>query len=137
MTINDYNNKQVCNPGQVAEIFRAILSIESEIDQDKEHFWVIGVTNQNRIKFIELVTLGILDECQVHPREVFRLAIMQGVKAIIVAHNHPSSNLTPSKQDCQITRRLTDAGSLLLIPVLDHVIVSEKGFFSFKKEHIL
>lgn len=95
MTINDYNNKQVYNSLQVADIFRSILSVESEIDQDKEHFWVMGVTNKMKVKFIELVALGILDNCQVHPRETFRLAIMQGVKAImhIIIHHKTYSHL--------------------------------------------
>lgn len=128
--------KQKANrPDLVADIFRAILKSESEIDQDKEHFWVMGCDTKLNVKFIELVTLGTLDASLVHPREVFRLAIMKGVSAIVVAHNHPSGEVTPSNEDKLVTNRLRDAGRILGIQLLDHVIVGD-SYYSFAENNI-
>ena len=104
---------------KVAQLFRDILAIESEIDRDKEHFWVIGLDVKNRVIFVELCTLGILDRNLVHPREVFRLAISRGVARIIVGHNHPSNDPEPSKEDIAVTEKLAkEIVSLPLYPEL-------------------
>ncbi len=81
----------------VAEILYAVLKSEDEIDREKEHFWAIDA--KNTIKYIELVSLGTLNACLVHPREVFRLAVIKAVAGIIIIHNHPSGNLSPSQED--------------------------------------
>jgi len=117
-------------PGNVAEIFQKILATENEIDRDKEHFWAVGITTRNTIKYIELVSLGTIEASLVHPRETFRLAILKAASRIIVAHNHPSGNLAPSEEDIKITKRLVDAGDIIGIKVLDHVIVTKGGFTS-------
>lgn len=115
----------VRNYEEVAKIFRAILEAESFIDRDKEHFWVMGVNGHLRIKYIEIVTLGLLENTIFHPREVFRFAIIKGVAGIILAHNHPSGEIEPSKEDDDATFRLVKAGELLGIPVLDHIIIAD------------
>jgi len=125
----DWKDK-IYNPVKVTKILRSILSEESEIDQDKEHFWVFGLTNSNVIKYIDLVSLGTLDKTMCEPREVFRLAVMKGVKAIIIAHNHPSGDTVPSNDDIQSSKMLIDAGNILKIKVLDNIIVSEDGYWS-------
>jgi DNA repair protein RadC len=118
----------------VAPVFRAILETECEVDQGKEHFWVLGLNTKNQIQYLELVTLGLLDQTVVHPREVFRFAVMKGVKSIILVHNHPSGDPQPSSQDRAITERLAEAGKVLGIQVLDHVIVGEHGaYYSFQE----
>lgn len=128
--------KQKANrPDLVADIFRAILKSESEIDQDKEHFWVMGCDTRLNVKFIDLVSLGTLDASLVHPREVFRLAIQKGVSAIVVAHNHTSGETYPSPQDIDVTKRLRDAGRILGIQLLDHIIVGD-SYYSFADNHI-
>jgi len=121
---------QISNPEKVSEILRSILATESEIDRDKEHFWVLGLTSKNVIRYIDLVSLGTLDKTLCEPREVFRLAIMKGVKAIIVAHNHPSGATNPSSFDQQVTKILVNAGELLKIRVLDSIIVTDDGYWS-------
>ena len=98
MEIKDYPTDAITTPESIASIIQAILKREDVIDQDKEHFWTIGLDTANRIKYIELVTLGILNSKLIHPREVFRLAVMQGVAAVILAHNHPSGNLKRQKE---------------------------------------
>lgn len=133
------NSEQKINgPEAIANILQDILTSESEIDQDKEHFWVIGLNGANRIKYIELVSLGILNRSLVHPREVFRYAIINGINFLIIAHNHPSNALKPSDDDKAITDRLKDAGSIIGIEVLDHVIISnQRTYISFKEHNLI
>ena len=121
-------------PGNVAEIFQKILATENEIDRDKEHFWAVGINANNTIKYIELVSLGTLESSLVHSRETFRFAISKAASRIVVAHNHPSGTLAPSEEDIKITKRLVDAGDIIGIKVLDHVIVTKGGFTSLKEQ---
>jgi DNA repair protein RadC len=130
--------EKVSSPEIVAKIFKTILESESDMDKDKEHFWVMGLKSNNRVKFIELVSVGILNASLVHPREVFRPCIIRSVASIIVAHNHPSGDTAPSNEDKIITRRLVEVGLLLDIPLLDHVIINDDGeYYSFKEESLI
>ena len=116
----------------VAKVFLDLLTLEDKIDQDKEHFYVMHLDFRNRVNLGELVSLGTLDSSLVHPRETFRRAIMQGSASIIVAHNHPSGEVDPSDADTKTTKKLFDAGELLGISMLDHIIFAKDKFFSFK-----
>ena len=127
---------KIHNAEDIAKIINSILESESEIDQEKEHFWAIGLTTNNRIIYIDLVTLGTLNESLVHPRETFRLAVLKGVNCLIVCHNHPSGNLTASKNDIEITERLKKGGDILGIKLLDHIIVGD-GYYSFQNEGLI
>lgn len=98
---------------------------------DRESFVVILLDTQNQIRGLEVVSVGTLDASLVHPRETFRLAVKEGAASIIIAHNHPSGDPTPSAEDRSVTRQLRSAGELLGIDVLDHVIVGEGRFVSF------
>lgn len=89
----------------------------------KEHFLLILLDSRHRVLKAAPISVGSLDMSVVHPRETFREAIMAGAAAILLAHNHPSGDPTPSEQDLDLTRRLVEAGHLLGIPVLDHLIV--------------
>ena len=80
---------------------------------------------------------GSLNQSIVHPREVFRGAIIASCKSVILAHNHPSNDLQPSKEDQEITTRLMESGKLLNIPVLDHLIIGENNYYSFMGEGLL
>jgi DNA repair protein RadC len=119
-----------------AKVFRSILSLESEVDRDKEHFWAIGLNAKNIVSYVELVALGTLTNTLIHPREVFRMAIMKAVASIIVGHNHPSGHPEPSREDRMLTERLKQAGEILGIKVLDHVIIGNNNqrYFSFNDE---
>lgn len=128
---------QLDSPKKVVEILQKVLKSEDLIDQEKEHFWVIGLNNRNIIKYLELISLGILNANLVHPREVFRLAIMKGVASIIVSHNHPSGDPEPSEDDLEITKRLKKSGEILGIEVLDHLIITNKRFYSFKERGLI
>jgi DNA repair protein RadC len=124
--------KKVTGCGDAARAIQAILQSESEIDRQKEHVWVIGLDNQNITQYIELVSLGTLTSALLHAREVFRLAIIKAVNAIIVAHNHPSGNCEPSKQDRQVGENLREAGNILGIRVTDQIIVTRDSHRSIK-----
>jgi len=138
MRVKTPKPKKISSPKDIAEIFMAILKTESEADRDKEHFWILGLTTRNSIKYIELVSLGTLDMTLVHPREVFRVAIMQASSQIMMAHSHPSGFAEPSEEDFKITDELAKAGDILRIKVLDHIIITANGdYYSFKnKGHI-
>lgn len=129
-----HNKEKITRATDIATIMRGILNYDSEADQEKEHFWVIGLNTNNRIIYIELSALGILDEAPVHPRETYRLAIVKGVKSIIVIHNHPSGNKNPSEQDITLTKRLAGAGDILGIRLLDHIIIADDGYCSLREE---
>jgi len=139
ITLNQ-KGKKIENPKDIAEILHAILKREGKIDQDKEHFWTIGLDARNCIKYIELVSLGTLTSNLVHPRETFRLAIMKGVANLVISHNHPSGNVEPSDADLEITERLKKAGQILGIEIVDHIIIGKAGgkkYFSFKAKKLI
>jgi DNA repair protein RadC len=118
---------------EVANVFLDLLTAEDDVDQGKEHFYVMHLDTRSRINMVELVTLGILTSSVVHPRETFRRAVMQGSAAIIVGHNHPSGEVDPSVEDMKVTKQLFEAGKLLGIELLDHIVFSPHAFFSFKE----
>lgn len=128
---------KIHNAETVAEVFYNVLKNEHEIDQQKEHFWVMGLNTKNRVLYLELVSLGILTESVVHPREVFKSAIIKGICGLIFCHNHPSGEAEPSSNDIEITKRLKEGGELLGIKILDHIILGENDIFSFQREGIL
>jgi len=137
--IYDHKQEKIARPRDIVPIITAVLATEDEIDRDKEHFYSVGLDGRHRIKYVELVTLGLLDQTHVHPREVFRRAIMSACSAIIVAHNHPSEQTEPSREDIEVTQRLKTVGEIIGIDVLDHVIVTAgqvHGYYSFA-EHDL
>lgn len=92
----------------------------------KEHFLVCTLNGAH-----EIVSIGIANRSLVHPREVYTEAIKDAAVAVIVAHNHPSGNVVPSLEDRQVTRSLKEAGEILGMKLLDHVVFSHKGFYSF------
>jgi DNA repair protein RadC len=134
MEVKGYSRKEISNPQAMCDILTKVIKSESEIDQDKEHFWVIGLTTKNTVKYLELVSLGILDASLVHPREVYRHAICSGVCSIVVAHNHPSGNLEASDNDLRVTRRLMEAGKVIGIELLDHIIIDGQGNYNSLKQ---
>lgn len=103
----------------------------------KEHFLVLCLNARRQLVKSEVVSVGTLSASLVHPREVFSPAIAAGAAAIVAIHNHPSGDPSPSAEDREATRRLQRAGELLGIPLVDHVVVSESSFFSFRESGLL
>jgi len=100
-------------------------------DQDREMFIVIGLDTRNIPCYREIVSIGTLNNTVVHPREVFKKAVMLSCNSIILAHNHPSGDPEPSEEDKTTTHQLVEAGKILGIQVLDHVILGRERNYSF------
>ena len=100
---------------------------------DREVFRVILLNTKNKVLRIDTVSVGGLNSSSAHPREVFKTAIKYSAGGIILAHNHPSGIVSPSNEDKNLTKRLCEAGNILGIPVLDHLIIGEEEYFSFKE----
>ncbi len=103
-------------------------------DRDRETFAVLALSSKNRLLGIHTVSIGCLDAAMVHPREVFKAAILSNCAGLIVGHNHPSGDPEPSPEDRQVTIRLIGAGELLGIDVLDHLVLGEEGRFTSVRE---
>ena len=127
------------SPEATANIIKSVLLSMDKQDRDKEIFFSIGLNVKLQVKYIEIVSMGVLNASLVSPRELFRTAFIRGgVLNIIIAHNHPSGDTTPSLDDIKITHTLRDAGDLLDIHVIDHIIVSTNGeYFSFKANGLM
>lgn len=120
------------NPQDVANLLLPELR-----DAKQEHFKALLLDTKNRVQKVVTISKGSLDESIAHPRDVFREAISANASSIIVAHNHPSGDPTPSPQDKSVTLRLVECGTLLGIEVLDHIIVGDNRFVSLKERGIL
>lgn len=105
-------------------------------DKKKEYFYALFLDTKNKVIAQEEISVGILDASLIHPREVFKSAIKASSNSIILVHNHPSGDCTPSKEDKNVTKILENAGDLLGIRVLDHVIVGSDQYYSFKEHDI-
>lgn len=103
----------------------------------QEHFIVCYLDGAHNIIENRVITVGTLNQSLVHPREVFSPAIEKRAASIIIAHNHPSGILKPSEEDLSVTQRLKEAGKILGIELLDHIILIENGFLSFRNEDLL
>ena len=98
-------------------------------ETDREGFWVILLDGRNRVVGINLIALGSLTSALIHPRETYKGAILANAAALILLHNHPSGDPTPSAEDVSLTRRLSEVGELLGIRVLDSIVIGENGAF--------
>ncbi len=110
------------------QIYRLIKPYTQGLD--RECLWTVHLNARNQVIGIEQIAVGTVDACLVHPREIFKGAILNNASAIILAHNHISGDLTPSEEDTKLTEELKKAGTLLGIQVIDHVIVSDKKICS-------
>jgi DNA repair protein RadC len=113
------------------KVMKEILMREDKIDRDKEHFWVMGLATNSRILYVELVSLGCVAATYAEPINVFRFALMKGCVRVILIHNHPSGNLTPSEKDIDLTDNLIQVGRIIKVEVLDHLVISTKSFEGF------
>uniref|UniRef100_UPI00159F2259 JAB domain-containing protein n=1 Tax=Candidatus Thiosymbion oneisti TaxID=589554 RepID=UPI00159F2259 len=105
-------------------IMRQILRRENKIGQGQEHFWMVGLNQANKILYIELVALGSSNMAGINPREAFRMAIYKLAVQVIMVHNHPGGNVTPSIEDQDLTDHFIQAGKFLKVEVIDHLIIS-------------
>ncbi|WP_434778937.1 JAB domain-containing protein [Neisseria sp. Ec49-e6-T10] len=118
-------------------IMQRILLRENKIDQEKEHFWIIGMNQAGYILYIELIALGTFKSVDVEPMNVFRVAVMKNASRVIAVHNHPSGGLKPSDADKEVTDRLIQVGRILNIELVDHLIITPLSYSSFKSNGIM
>jgi len=115
-----------------------VYSFSKEIKSlRKEHFIVIYLNAKNKIIKKETISIGTLNSSLVHPREVFQPAVGESAASVILVHNHPSGDLEPSQDDLALTKRLCEAGKIMGIEVLDHIIIGTKGFLSLKERNLM
>ncbi|NNF07945.1 MAG: DNA repair protein RadC [Candidatus Eisenbacteria bacterium] len=103
----------------------------------REHFVALLLDSRKGLLKTEVISVGSLSTTVVHPREVFVPAIVTRSASLVVAHNHPSGNPEPSDDDIRLTRRLVQCGEILGLPIVDHLIIGHRGFFSFREEGLM
>ena len=106
-------------------------------DRKQEHLIVVSLTGANEVIAVRCVSIGLVDSAPVHPREVFADVLVDRASAIILAHNHPSGDTTPSNYDLDATKEIKAAGDILKINLLDHIIFTQRSYYSFLENKIL
>ena len=126
------HRKQVSSPEEVADLLQQYFQ-----DKDREEFLVVLLDTSNSLIGFSQISVGGLAASIVEPRQVFKVAILANAAAIILAHQHPSGNPEPSREDIRITRQLVEAGKLMGVPVHDHLIIAENGYVSLAERGLL
>ncbi len=111
--------------------------VQHLLERKQEYFVCLTLTGAGEVIQSRVITVGLLDSTQIHPREVFAEAIADRAASVVLIHNHPSGKLEPSPEDKELTRRMVEAGKILGIEVLDHVIVAKTGRFSFRESGLI
>ncbi len=124
-----YSPRKISSPRDAVSLIKEFLD-----ELDREEFLVITLDSKHQPTSINICAIGTINNCLVHPREVFKTAILSNSSSIMVAHNHPSGFSEPSHEDRQITKRLEDAGDILGIKLLDHIVVAGDEYFSFQEQ---
>ncbi len=135
----ELGRRVACRPGEWQPVVRTPEEAAGLVMQemryfDREHFWALVLNTKNRVLAVEKISIGTLNSSSVHPRELFKNAIRKSAAALILVHNHPSGDPTPSPQDIELTRRLFEAGEIVGIKVLDHIVIGDNKFTSLKLE---
>lgn len=125
-------NKQISSPDDVFRIVNKYLD-----GADREHLVLLTLDTKNKITSINTVSIGSINTSIVHPREVFKTAILSNASSVILSHNHPSGDVTPSKEDVDITKIIKECGRILGIELLDHVIIGDDKYSSLKEKGIV
>ncbi|MFH0712591.1 MAG: DNA repair protein RadC [Candidatus Jorgensenbacteria bacterium] len=131
LEVNDTNLPTIVTPKD------AVAQLTDLRHNKKEHFVVLYLNARNQMVHKETISIGTLNANLVHPREVFEIALKCSAAGITVAHNHPSGDPKPSRNDLELTKRLTEVGKIMGIELLDHVIITANNHFSFKEEKLL
>lgn len=127
-----YSRKEIESVADVLDVVGVELS-----KYDRELFCVLNMRTRNQVINMNIVSMGTLNKSLIHPREVFKSAILSNAAGIMLIHNHPSGNCTPSELDIDVTKVLEESGNLLGIPVVDHIIIGDRGIFSFCENDML
>jgi len=126
------NIKKINSAKDVFDLMSSIL-----FDKKQEHFYVLHLNSKNEVISFKLIAIGTLNSVVIHPREIFKEAIRESAQSIILVHNHPSGDCSPSLEDKEITSKLEKASELIGIDLLDHIIIGREKWFSFDDEGII
>jgi len=129
-----YEVPVIKSPTEVYQAAKQLLALHEE---PEEHFCILCLNTKNKIVGVHTISIGSLNASIVHPREVFKAAMLNNASGIICLHNHPSGDPEPSRDDLEITRRLVEAGKIIGIEVLDHVIIGEQNYLSMKERCLM
>ncbi|MGB9642569.1 MAG: RadC family protein [Candidatus Ratteibacteria bacterium] len=127
-----YKDEKITNPALAYSLIKKHIRAYK-----KEHFFVVSLDSRNRILGVDEISTGTLEASIVHPRETFESAIKRQAAKIIIAHNHPSDDPAPSEDDIGITARLKEAGLIMGIELIDHIVICKNSFFSFKEKGLI
>lgn len=127
-------SKKIQSPKDVFEVVQKVIKAS---EYPEENLWMITLDTKNNITGIFTVSTGSLNTSIVHPREVFKRAVLQNAASIIICHNHPSGDATPSAEDINITKRLYEAGEILGIKLLDHIVAGDNSYTSLKEQGLI
>ena len=123
-----YDIRKIHEPRDIVDLGKRFLA-----ELDREELIVACLNSKNEINSVNVVSVGSLNSSIVHPREVFKTAILSNAASIVMIHNHPSGDITPSKEDKEITLRIKESGTILGIALLDHIIIGDDKYYSFKE----
>jgi len=135
--LSDEDKIRVLNGDDLYGIMQRILLRADKIDRDREHFWIVGLSNSNRILFIELIGLGSVNSIIAEPMDVFSFALQKRAVKIVLVHNHPSGQLRASDSDKDNTDKLIQAGNIVDTEIYDHLIITERSYMSFRETGLL
>jgi DNA repair protein RadC len=130
----DLEDYPITSPSVCYKILQYLLDLKSE---PVEKFGIISLNTKNKITGIHIIGTGTIDKLYIEPRDVFMAAMMNNAKSIIAFHNHPSGDVTPSKDDILLTQRLKIAGQIMCIELLDHLITGQGRYVSFKESGLV
>ena len=125
--------KKIQSPNDIFNIAQNVIQAN---EYAEENLWLITLDTKNNITGIFTVSTGSLNSTIVHPREIFKRAVLQNAASIIICHNHPSGDPAPSQEDINITKRIYDAGKILGIELLDHIIIGDNKYTSLKEKGV-
>ncbi len=133
----ELKKRKMWNSLEIYSVIRPILLKKNKISRDKEHLWLMILDSSHHIKHLELIGLGTAESVITTPMEVFSIALHRRAVKLVIIHNHPGGDTEPSGSDFELTVRLRKTGLLIGIPILDHLVVSLEGYFSFKDDKLL
>jgi len=111
---------------------RAFHYLSKLMSSEVEEFWAMALDSRKSIIEAKMLFRGTVDYCLIHPRDIFRFALLNNASTMLIAHNHPSGDCYPSPEDVRVTENIFELSKLLQIPMIDHLVISSQGYYSFK-----
>ncbi|CAM3709653.1 JAB domain-containing protein [Marinicrinis lubricantis] len=125
------NSKKINCPDDAHRVITIVLDLQNE---PVEKFGIISLNTKNEVTGLHIISVGTVNSTLVHPREIFKAAVLNNATSVILFHNHPSGDPTPSKEDIKITRQIELAGKIIGIDVFDHIIIGDERFYSLREK---